>query len=122
MREAASVPATSCAVGRADLGDAGDVDQRAPGGGLNLAPQRIGPAQQRHVGRMLEIAEPDDAGLAVRGAAVVRRGKALDADDAQAAARQLLERGAADGAEPDHHHVVFRHRARARLSATPGLV
>ena len=77
------------AVGRADLGDAGDVQQLLPRRRLKLAPQRIGPAQQRHVGRMLEIAEPDDAGLAVRRAVVVPGRKPLDAGDADAAARQL---------------------------------
>ena len=95
------------AVGRADLDDAGDVHELPAGRRLELAPELIGAAQQRHVGRMLEIAEPDDAGLAVRGAAVMARRESLDADDAQPAARKLIQRGAAHRAEPDHRHVVF---------------
>ena len=76
------------AVGRADLGDAGDVQERLPARRLELAPQLIGAAQQRHIGRMLEIAEPDDARSAVRGALIVARRKALDAEHARAAARE----------------------------------
>ena len=60
-REAASVPLTSCAVRRADLDDAGDAHQLAAAVGFQLAPQLVAPPQQRHIGRMLEIAEPDDA-------------------------------------------------------------
>ena len=98
------------AVRRADLGDAGDVEELRSRRGLKLAPQRIGPAQQRHIGRMLEIAEPDDAALAVRRALVVPRHKAFDADNADAAARELMQRRASHRAEPDHDHVELRHR------------
>ena len=108
-------PRTTLAVGRADLGDAGDVQQLAAASRLKLAPQLIGAAQQRHVGRMLEIAEPDDAGFAVRGAAVVARREALDAEHARAAPRQLRQRRAAHRAEADHDHVELRHRP-TRLS------
>ena len=59
------------AVRRADLGDAGDMQELLPAGLLEPAPQFIGAPQQRHVGRVLEIAEPDEAGDAMRGAAVV---------------------------------------------------
>ena len=65
------------AVRRADLGDAGDVEKLRSRRGFKLAPQRIGAAQQRHIGRMLEIAEPDDAALAVRRALVVTRARAV---------------------------------------------
>ena len=58
---------------------------------------------------MLEIAEPDDAALAVRRALVVARHKPFDADSADAAARKLIERRAAHRAEPDHDHVELRH-------------
>ena len=97
------------AAGRADLGDAGGVEERLAGRRFKLAPQRVGPAQQRHIGRVLEIAEPDDAGLAMRRALVVPGRKSLDACDADAAARQLIERRAAHGADANHDHVELRH-------------
>ena len=53
----------------------------------------IAPPQQRHVGRMLEIAEPDDPGLAVRGAVAMAGHEALDTGDAKATARKLPQRG-----------------------------
>ena len=58
---------------------------------------------------MLEIAQANDAGFAMRGAAVVSRREALDAKDTMAAAGEVVERGAADRAETDHHHIKFRH-------------
>ena len=78
---------------------------------LELAPELIGPAQQRHIGRMLEIAEPDDA--ASRRARSPGRARASERSipsDADAAPRQPMERRAADDAEPHHDHVELRHR------------
>ena len=61
---------------------------------------------------MLEIAEPDDAGLAVRGAAVVPGLEALDAEHMHAAPREIEQRRAAHRAKPDHRHVVCCHQSR----------
>ena len=97
------------AVRRADLGDAGDVQELPAARRLELAPQLVGAAQERHVGRMLEIAEPDDARLAVRGAPVVAGRKALDADHARAAARESARAPRCPCAEADDRYVVFRH-------------
>ena len=58
---------------------------------------------------MLEIAETDDARLAVRGAPVVTGRKALDADRARPAPRESRKRRAACSAKADDRYVVFRH-------------
>ena len=94
------------AVGRTDLGDAGDMQQRPGGFDLELAPQLIGAAHQRHIGRMLEIGEADDAGLAMRRAAIVVRRETIEPEHALTAAGQMIERGASHDAEPAHHDVV----------------
>ncbi len=91
-------PADQRAVRRADLGNAGDVQQRPRGLGLDLAPQLVGAADQRHIGRVLEIGEADDAGVAVRRAAIVARWIAINPEHALAAARQMVERGASHDA------------------------
>ena len=98
-------------VRRADLGDAGDAEKRLAAGGLEIAPQRVGAAQQRHIGRMLEIAEPDDPRCAMRGAESMARFETVDADDALASASELVDGGAAHRAEPDHHDIERRHRS-----------
>ena len=49
------------AVGRPDLGDAGDMEKLLPGRSFELAPQLIGAPQERHIGRMLPIGQADDA-------------------------------------------------------------
>jgi hypothetical protein len=54
------------ALRRADLNDPRAVEKPAPALLLQLPPERIGPAQKRDVRGMLEIAQPDDAGCAVR--------------------------------------------------------
>ena len=59
-----------------------------PAAALDLAPSRIGAAHQRHIGGMLEIAEPDDAGFPVRGAALMAGREALEAEHPHAAARR----------------------------------
>src|SRR5262249_31792676 len=97
------------AVRGAELDDAGDLEQRFARLALERTPQRDRGAHQRHVGRMLEVAEPDDAGLAVRRAAVVAGRELFDADRAHAAPGEMVKRGAAHGAEPDHRNVETAH-------------
>jgi hypothetical protein len=97
------------AVRRADLGDAGDVEQLRSRRGLKLAPQRIGPAQQRHIGRMLEIAESDDAALAVRRALVVP-GTSRSTPTTRRRGAPVDKAPRSHRAEPDHDHVELRHR------------
>src|SRR5258705_10232969 len=80
---------------------------------LQLAPQRVGALYQRHVGRMLEIGEPDDARCAMRGTAVVAGREPFDAQDALAAACKPMERGAAHHAKPDHDDVEMAHAVSA---------
>src|SRR4029079_544461 len=77
---------------------------------LDFAPQLICTADERHIGRVLEIGEADDAGLAVRRTAIVAGWIAIDPEDTPAAAGQMIERGAPHDAEPAHHDVVLGHR------------
>ena len=77
---------------------------------LELAPERVSSAQQGDVGRMLVVRHADDAGAAVVGAAIVRHGEPLEAEHAEAAAGEVVQRGAAHRAEADHDDVVrVRH-------------
>src|SRR5579871_3832606 len=91
------------------------MQQRTAARGFKLAPQLIGPAQQRHVRGMLEIAEADDAGEAVRGAPVVPGREALEPKHAQAAARQMIERRAPHRARSDDNHVMCHGRPALAL-------
>src|SRR3954470_15796684 len=59
---------------------------------------------------MLEISEPDDAALAMRGALVVSGCQALDPQRADSAPRQPMQRRGAGRAESHHDHVELRHR------------
>src|SRR5204863_5783534 len=79
--------------------------KRFAGGGLELAPEPIGMAHQRHITGVLEIAEPDHAGQAMRGAAVMAGLEALDAEDANAPFREMVERGASHRAQPDDQDI-----------------
>jgi len=75
------------AVGQTDLGDAGGVKERLPGRDLEFPPQRVGAPQQRDIGRVLEIAQANDPGAAMRGAAVVAGRVAIEPEHALAAPR-----------------------------------
>ena len=99
------------AVGRADLRDAGDMEQRPSGCGFQVPPQRVGAAHQRHVGGVLEVAEPDDAGQAVRRPAVVARNVAVEPQDPHAAAGELIERSASHGAKAADDDIEMSHEA-----------
>ena len=67
------------ALGRPDLGNAGDVEKLLPARLFELAPESVGVPQQRDIGRMFEIAEPNDARQPMGGAAVVPGLMALEA-------------------------------------------
>lgn len=97
------------AIGRADLEDTGDVKEGPPRGRFELAPQRMGVAHQWDIGGVLEIADTEDAGRAVRGAAVVPRREALEPEHPHPAAGEMKQRRAAGRAQPAHHHVEIRH-------------
>ena len=73
------LPAT-VALRPAQVEAAGLRHQVAAGVGLQLLPQLVGPPQQRHVGRVLEVGLPDDPRPAVAGSLVVRRAEALQAE------------------------------------------
>ena len=59
---------------------------------------RVGALEQRHVIRVLEIGQADDARFAVRAAAVVSGWKAIEAQDVGAALGEVIQSGAADAA------------------------
>src|SRR5262249_20447463 len=89
----------------------GEGEERGAGLGRELLAQRIDVAQQAHVRGMLEIAEPDDARGAMRGAAVVSWFVLLDAEHADALDSEAVQRRAAHHPKPDHDHVEARHHA-----------
>ena len=72
---------------------------RRPDRDSSVAPPIVGGAHQRDVERVLEVGGADDARLAVRRAAIVRRVEAVEAEHAQAAARERARRRGAHGAE-----------------------
>ena len=91
---------------RAGVDRAGHVQQLLSGRRLQLAPQLVGAAQQRHVVDVLVVGEPDDPRDAVRRALLVRNVEPLEAEHSPAAARQVVERGAAHAADADDDRVV----------------
>ncbi len=62
--------------------------------------------RQRHVVRMLEVGEPDDAGEPVRRALVVEHVEALEPEHALPAAGEVVERRAPHSADTDDDDVV----------------
>jgi hypothetical protein len=85
---------------------AGDVQQLLAAQRFESAPPLVGAPQQRHVRWMLEIGEPDDAIDAMRRSAIVRDVELLEAEHAQAAARQLIYGSAAHAADADDDGIV----------------
>ena len=85
--------------------------------GLELAPELVRAAEERHVVGMLEVREADDPGEPVRGAALVKQVEALESEDAPAATREVVERCAPHPADSDDDDVVSLHPA-----ILPGLV
>ena len=82
---------------------------------LELAPQLVRAADERDVGRVLEVRETDDPRDSVRRPEVVRHLEALDAEHALAPPGQVVERGAPHSSDSDHDRVVPLHR-RVTLS------
>ena len=97
------------AIGRTDLGDAGHMQKLAPRRSFELTPEAVGVPQQRHVGGMLEVPEPNDARAAMGGAAVVTGSMALDPQHPLASACQVLRRCAPHRAEAADHDIEMRH-------------
>ena len=93
------------ALGPADHQSAGDLQQPAAGLPFELPPQFIRAPQQRHVGGMLEVREPDDARAAVARSLIVRGLKLLEAEHALAARCGVRRGRAAHAAEADNDHV-----------------
>ena len=65
---------------------------------LEVAPALGGAEEERHVVRMLEIALADDAAATMVAGNGIRHRRAVDAQDAHAAPRELHARGGAHGA------------------------
>jgi hypothetical protein len=85
------------------------MQQRLSGGSFEFSPQRIAAPEQRDVRRMLEIAQPDDARSAMRGAAIMSGFEPVEAENACTAARKMVDRGAAHRAKPNHHDIIGLH-------------
>src|SRR5439155_22478256 len=96
-------------LGRPDLGNAGDVEKLLPARLFELAPEPVGVPQQRDIGRMLEIAEPNDARQSMRGAAVVPGLMTLEAEHGLASARQVRKRLASHRAQAGHDDIEMAH-------------
>ena len=65
----------------------------------------VGAAQQGDILRTLEVGQADHAATAMRGAEIVRRIEAVDAEHALAAAGERLEGARAHRTEADHDHI-----------------
>ena len=85
---------------------AGDDEKPLTGNGLELAPQRVRPPQQRHVIRMFRISEPDDPAASVRRTELVSNAELLEAKDTRTAAGEMEQRCAAHPAQADDDRVV----------------
>ena len=78
-------------VGGAAIQRAADVQQLLAGAAFQLAPELVTAAQQGHVGRIFVIGEADDARQAVGGAHFVGDAELFEAEDALAAAGEVVE-------------------------------
>ena len=85
---------------------AGDDEEPFAAAKLQGPPLFEGAAQQRHVGRMLPVRQPDDPADAVRRAEVVRDVVALEAEHAASAAGELVDGGAAHAADANDDRIV----------------
>ena len=68
---------------------AGDIEQLLARFRLQLPPELIGSAKQRHVGGMLPVGQPNDAGEAVGGAVFVHQIEALEAEHPNASVGEM---------------------------------
>ena len=95
----------------AALDDSGDVQELLAGLGLELAPQLVRTAKERHVVGVLEVRESDDPREPVRRAVLVEQVEPLEPEDALPAAGEVVERRAPHSADSDDDDVVALHRA-----------
>ena len=72
---------------------------------FNLLPDLIGAQHQRHKYLAFTDRLARDASIAVRGALIVRRREAVDADATRAQLGSLIQRGAAHRAQADDEDV-----------------
>ncbi len=93
----------------AALHDPRDAQQLLAGLGLELAPELVGPAEQRDVVRMLEVRESDDPRQTVRRALLVQEVEPLEPEHALAAPREVVQRRASHPADSDDDDVVPLH-------------
>ena len=82
---------------------------------LELAPQLVGPPQQRHVGGMLPVGEPDDSGESVGGAVLVDQVEALQPEHSEAPAGEVVQRRTPHPSQTQHDHVVGQSSSRVRV-------
>ena len=82
------------AAGRAGVDASREVEQALARAPLQLVPQLVGPAKQRHVGRVLGVDQPDHTRDPVRGPHLVGDVETLQAQDALAPPRQVVGDGA----------------------------
>ena len=75
------------------------------GAALEIGPELIGPLNEWHVMRMLVVRLANDSRQAVGGSQGVRRRKAIEARDANAALRQMVQRSTSHRSEADDHDV-----------------
>src|SRR5438105_2689526 len=91
---------------RARVDRAGDDEERAAGLRFQRAPQRVRPAHERHVRRMLPVRETDDAAQTVRRPEIVRDVELFQREDGGAARGQVIRCGASHSANADDDRVV----------------
>ena len=84
------------------------VIRSSPVSRLQSLPQLVGPQEQRHVGRVLEVRLADDPGLPVAGAPVVRRGVPLQPEHPLAAPGEVVGCRAPHPAEAGDDDVVHQ--------------
>ena len=89
------------------------IEQLLAGQRLELVPQLVAATQERDVGRVLVVGEPDDAGQAVRRAELVQQVVLLQAEHAPPAARQVVRRGGPHSAQADDDRVVSVRHGRS---------
>lgn len=95
----------------------GDVQQLAPCACLQLTPELICTAQQRHVAGVLRVRKADDARLAMAGAAVMPWVELLQAKAGYPLHCQLAQRCAAHCAQADHHCIIAVRAAQQQASS-----
>ena len=101
LRRAAERAGDQRTLARAGVEAAGLAEQLLTGRGLELAPERPGPAQEREVVGMLVVREADDTSTTAGGAQGVAARKGFEAEDLLAPPGEMRGRGAPVGAEAD---------------------